>query len=831
MAPSQPLPAKENALFKKIIKCYEQKQYKNGLKLAKQILSNVKYAEHGETLAMKGLTLNCLGKKDEAYEYVRRGLRNDLKSHVCWHVYGLLQRSDHKYDEAIKCYRNALKWDKDNIQILRDLSMLQIHMRDLEGYKETRYQLLMLRPTTEVSWIGYAMAHHLLKDYDTALDILDEYKQQQQSSAKSAPPPASARSQRTSAATPAAGSGATDHKPGVPAEPVDPNKLKRSELLLYHATVYKEAGKIQEALDFLKRSESDICDKLAVHEMKTELLLARGRNGEAVRLIRDHLISRNPENMQYYKWLESAENWNDRDENWRRKLYTDLQVRYPKAQMPFRLPLNFVQDQKVFQDLIETYITKSLCKGQPALFRDLKSLYIDLFGPSRSKRNQELESRGEPASTENGDASAHLHFKLLFIERLMLQLHHNLQTNSSFSTDTSTRGSEDPTRILWVKYYLAQHFDYIGRYDMAVQFVDESLAHTPTLIEFHVLKAKILKHWDKMDDAVRCMEEAQSLDTADRYLNSKCAKYLLRANKITESEEMCAKFTRDGVSAAENLNEMQCMWFQTEAALAYQRIGKYGDALKKCIEVDRHFAEITEDQFDFHIYCMRKMTLKAYVALLRLEDILKSHPFYFRAAKIAIEVYLKLYDNPLGEDEMIGNVNTANMTPSEIKKLRNKDRKEKLKKEKQEIQEKQMNNANSNHTEKNNTDSVGSDPVLEPLDAAKLQRPDDPLSEALKFLRPLQLLARDRRDTHFLSFEIHYRRNKVMLMLQSLKRALKLNADSHPVFQRQLRLFHQKIEEQKEQLSQPVIEVLHSELIKFSSVPLLGERMTSMKIA
>jgi len=38
---------------------------------------------HLETLAMKGLTLNCLGRKEEAYEFVRRGLRNDLKSHVC----------------------------------------------------------------------------------------------------------------------------------------------------------------------------------------------------------------------------------------------------------------------------------------------------------------------------------------------------------------------------------------------------------------------------------------------------------------------------------------------------------------------------------------------------------------------------------------------------------------------------------------------------------------------------------------------------------------------------------------------------------------------------
>lgn len=32
---------------------------------------------------MKGLTLNCLGKKEEAYEFVRKGLRNDVKSHVC----------------------------------------------------------------------------------------------------------------------------------------------------------------------------------------------------------------------------------------------------------------------------------------------------------------------------------------------------------------------------------------------------------------------------------------------------------------------------------------------------------------------------------------------------------------------------------------------------------------------------------------------------------------------------------------------------------------------------------------------------------------------------
>jgi tetratricopeptide (TPR) repeat protein len=132
---SQKLPQREAGVFKKIVRCYECKQYKNGLKFCRQILSNPKLSEHGETLAMKGLILNCMGRKEEAYDHVRRGLKNDIKSHVCWHVYGLLQRSDKKYEEAIKCYRNALKWDHENVQILRDLSLLQIQMRDIEGFR------------------------------------------------------------------------------------------------------------------------------------------------------------------------------------------------------------------------------------------------------------------------------------------------------------------------------------------------------------------------------------------------------------------------------------------------------------------------------------------------------------------------------------------------------------------------------------------------------------------------------------------------------------------------------------------------------------------------
>lgn len=83
---NQPLPAKEAGLFRQVVKFYETKQYKKAVKAADQILK--KFPEHGETLAMKGLTLNYMDKKEEAYELVRKGLKCDLKSHVCWHVYG-----------------------------------------------------------------------------------------------------------------------------------------------------------------------------------------------------------------------------------------------------------------------------------------------------------------------------------------------------------------------------------------------------------------------------------------------------------------------------------------------------------------------------------------------------------------------------------------------------------------------------------------------------------------------------------------------------------------------------------------------------------------------
>lgn len=105
------------------------------------------------------------------------------------------------------------------------------------------------------------------------------------------------------------------------------------------------------------------------------------------------------------------------------------------------------------------------------------------------------------------------------------------------------------------------------------------------------------------------------------------------------------------VVPVERMTKLQCLIFCLLKYICYTHL----------IFILQHFSEIIEDQFDFHTYCMRKMTLRSYVGLLRLEDVLRGHPFYFKAAKCAIEVYLNLFDEPLKDENAEQELNTGEL--------------------------------------------------------------------------------------------------------------------------------------------------------------------------
>lgn len=143
----------------------------------------------------------------------------------------LLHRSDRDYKKAISCYTNALKHDKDNVQILRDLALLQvercilfvlmpfqIQMRDLSGFLDTRYRLLQLRSGNRNNWIAFAAGHYLNKNYEVAVQVLTAYE------------------------------GTIEDIPREEA-------YEHSELLMFKSKILEEMERYSDALDFLQRSK------------------------------------------------------------------------------------------------------------------------------------------------------------------------------------------------------------------------------------------------------------------------------------------------------------------------------------------------------------------------------------------------------------------------------------------------------------------------------------------------------------------------------------------------------------------------------------------------
>lgn len=717
------LPPKEANLFKLIVKSYETKQYKKGLKASDQILR--KYPDHGETLAMKGLTLNCMDKKTEAYELVRKGLKNDLKSHVCWHVYGLLYRSDRDYREAIKCYRNALRIDPENIQILRDLSLLQAQMRELSGFVETRRQLLTLKPSHRNNWIGFSISHHLNNEPGMAVNILDAYE----------------------------GTLEEDFPP-------ESERYEHSEMLLYKATLLEEAGKPGKALEELSKKEAKIVDKLGLKEQQAALYLQTKHLAEAEDMYRK-LLDYNPDNYLYYEGLQKCLGLMPDGKVYTSEqveklvgVYSNLRQKYPRSAAAKRIPLDFLEEG-AFKAAVSEYVRPFLRKGVPSLFSDLRSLY------------------SHPQKVE-------------MLEDNFLEIKSSLETSKTFP---SSYEIESPSTYLWTLYLLAQHFDERRQYEKALSLIDQAIAHTPTVIDLYLVKGRIMKHAGDPVAAAALADEARSMDLADRFLNSECVKRMLQADQVELAEKTAVLFTKDG-DQHNNLFDMQCMWYELASGDSHFRQGNMGKALKKFLSVEKHYNDMVEDQFDFHTYCLRKMTLRAYIRMLRFQDHLHSHRFFFRAATSAIRCYIKLHDSPPKAAAEEQEAAVAGLPAAERKKLRQKLRKAEAKAKKEaEEKAKEEEIAATTANKGGKKGSQAPRPVDTDPDGDKLMHVEDPLTEALKYLRLLLEHSADALETHVLAFEVYFRKGKKLLALQAVKKQLALDRNSPDVHRCLIRLF------------------------------------------
>ncbi|KAJ2918957.1 hypothetical protein MD484_g1411, partial [Candolleomyces efflorescens] len=341
LASKKGLPSKEAGLFRELLNLYETRLLKKGLKTADQILK--KFPEHGETICMKGLVLVHLGRREEGIDLVKKGVRLDLTSHIVWHVFGLIQKGEKNYEEALKSYGQALRFDKpaqENVNILRDSANLQTHLRIFDALVETRYTLLRLRPNLRQHWIALSVAHYLNGNLKEAKKVLENYE----STLKN-----------------------------VPAHDVE-----HSETLLFYIRILEELGDYTEALTVLNTNSKSraIVDQTAISETRARLL-SKLESPEAEEAWHT-LLERNPDCYTYYTGYLSSKGLPDLSAPNPSALsvVTSLSTEFPRAAAPKRLALTLSSGEE-FKALAEPYITTGLSKGIPSLFSDLKSLYRD----------------------------------------------------------------------------------------------------------------------------------------------------------------------------------------------------------------------------------------------------------------------------------------------------------------------------------------------------------------------------------------------------------------------------------------------------------------------
>jgi peptide alpha-N-acetyltransferase len=166
-----------------------------------------------------------------------------------------------------------------------------------------------------------------------------------------------------------------------------------------------------------------------------------------------------------------------------------------------------------------------------------------------------------------------------------------------------------------------------------------------------------LKHFGDSANAAEVLNQGRLIDLQDRFINTKTVKYYLRANQINKALEIVSIFTKNDDNAKNGLKDlhtMQVNWFLIENAESYLRlyetafkdqnaedITKYGGlALKRFKAIVKVFEEYYNDQLDFHTFCMRRGTARAYIDMLKWEDHIFASGVYARAVDGASKILL-----------------------------------------------------------------------------------------------------------------------------------------------------------------------------------------------
>lgn len=273
-----------------------------------------------------------------------------------------------------------------------------------------------------------------------------------------------------------------------------------------------------------------------------------------------------------------------------------------------RFLLNFLDKEEDFRETFEKYTIHFLEKGIPSLVNDIETIF----------------------------ATNELKLKVIteIFEKFLC----------SIQKDMTLCGEEkDPMQECFLLFYLAQIRFLEGNYFSALDLTSEAIEHTPTFIEAWQFKAKIYAALGDDSAAEEAFISAHSLDTADRFLNAECARYVLKNGKHEEANDIMKRWSIDQQTDELNTFDLQNIWYEVESANSYYAKGEYLKAFQLFNFIQKHIDTMHKDVYDLHFYTIRKFNLRAYMNIKNMQDSIRKNIYVQKGMIGYIKVCNKFY--------------------------------------------------------------------------------------------------------------------------------------------------------------------------------------------
>ena len=571
-----------NPEFQIALREFDVKRYEKVEKLCNKMIE--KNPKDDQALALKGLNFLYLNKPEEGEQTLKQALKANFKSAVAWHFYAIFQKERGNYSQAMKSYNKALAQATTNYNIIRDLSYMQLYMRQLNSFYETCRLAIDNKPGILLNWVSFAFGCVLVKNYRAALQALNS------------------------------------------TEKIGANSLKKNEIheiKLFNSFIQSKEGKYEEAMNYLIHFKSEFIDKMMVYSMIIENAIKAKKYNIGIDYC-SKALELNYENINLicsYFYMKINENdfepktYNDllnipEDYKYLPKMIeilSELKTKYPKSKVLYNLELAFNQGEQ-FKKLFEEYFINQVEITIPSFYINVQFIYKLQF------------------------------YKIKYIQEILDKYLDNIKNNKKFSEKLDI-----PIHTSWVYFYAAQHYLFLTDLEKAIYYINLAIDLTPSVVEFYMIAAKIFKHSYMMDKCILAFEKAKLLDVGDRYLNAKMAKIYIREGEIEKCLETMKEFVTDPLTE-ENIKFCETLWYLNEMGCCYlkkRNIIKSHYCFQNVIEV---FLNIIKDQVDFYNFCLRRYMLKdLYHTIVYLDGMAKNKYVLLALSKIdLIYNYLKV---------------------------------------------------------------------------------------------------------------------------------------------------------------------------------------------